>query len=223
MDLVCIDFLSMEPDSQKVCNMQVITDHLTRFAQAFPTKDQTAVTMAKTLWERYFKHYGLPTLIHSDQGRDSERRLAKPMLTMLGVKKSRISPYHPQADPHPERFSRTLLNMLGTLEPHQKPRWSEHIAHFVHAYNCTLNEATGYSPYFLMFGRESWLPVDVCFGVSSDDTSSASHLEYVAKMKEELQAAYQLAQASADRMIERNKERYDQKVCYFSLSPGSGC
>ncbi len=50
------------------------------------------------------------------------------MLTMLGVKKSRTSPYHPQGDPQPERFNRTLLDMLGTLEPSQKSKWSQHIA-----------------------------------------------------------------------------------------------
>ena len=165
LDLVCIDFLSLEPDSRNVCNVLVVTDHFTRYAQAFPTNDQTAVTVAKTLWENYFIHYGLPTRIHSDQGRDFESRL---VTEMLEEKKSRTSPYHPQGDPQPERFNRTLLDMLGTLESHQKSKWSQHVAHLVHAYNCTPNEATGYSPYFLMFGREARLPVDACFGVSSD-------------------------------------------------------
>lgn len=139
---------------------------------------------------------------------------------MLGVRKSRTSPYHPQGDPQPERFNRTLLNMLGTLEPSQKSKWSQHIAHLVHAYNCTPNEATGYSPYFLIFGREARLPVDVCFGVSADGTSTTSHLQYVSKMKKELQAAYQLAQATSAKMNQSNKERYDQRVRYHCLKPG---
>lgn len=72
MDLVCIDFLSIESDSQNVSNVLVVTDHFTRYAQAFPTRDHIAVTVAKTLWEKYFIHYGLPTRIHSDQGRNFE-------------------------------------------------------------------------------------------------------------------------------------------------------
>lgn len=220
MDLVCIDFLTIEADSRNVCNVLVVTDHCTRYAQAFPTRDQRASTVAKTLWEKYFIHYGLPTRIHSDQGRDFESRLVSDMLTMLNVKKSRTSPYHPQGDPQPERFNRTLLDMLGTLEPSQKCQWSQHIAHLVHAYNCTVNEATGFSPYFLMFGREARLPVDVCFAVSPDNTSPVSYLKYVAKMKQELQAAYQLAQATAQKMNQSNKERYDQKVHYHSLNAG---
>lgn len=142
------------------------------------------------------------------------------LLTMLSVKKSRTTPYHPQGDPQPERFNRTLLDMLGTLEPSQKCQWSQHIRQLYEWTRCAVNEATGFSPYFLMFGREARLPVDVSFGVSPDNTSPVSYLKYVAKMKQELLAAYQLAHATATKMNQSNKERYDQKVRYHSLNTG---
>lgn len=87
LDLVCIDFLTIEPDTRNVSNVLVITDNFTRYAQAFPCKNQKALTVARTLWENYFVHYGLPNRIHSDQGRDFESHLIKEMLAMLGVKK----------------------------------------------------------------------------------------------------------------------------------------
>lgn len=58
--------------------------------------------------------------------------------------------------------------MLGTLDAEEKQKWSQHISKLAHAYNCTKNEATLYSPYFLLFGREARLPIDVCFGTSSE-------------------------------------------------------
>uniref|UniRef100_A0A8C2FAA3 Gypsy retrotransposon integrase-like protein 1 n=1 Tax=Cyprinus carpio TaxID=7962 RepID=A0A8C2FAA3_CYPCA len=174
LDLVCIDFLSLEPDSQGFANILVVTDHFTRYAQAFPAKDQKAATVAKILCERYFVHYGLPARIHSDQGRDFESKLIQDLLMMLGIRKSRTTPYHPQGDPQPERFNRTLLSMLGTLDPKQKQKWSQKISQLVHAYNCSQNDATGYSPYLLMFGREARLPVDICFGVTEDDQKTKS-------------------------------------------------
>jgi hypothetical protein len=43
-----------------------------------------------------------------------------------------------------ERFNRTLLNMLGTLDSSQKKDWKYHVAGLVHAYNCTRQTTTGY-------------------------------------------------------------------------------
>lgn len=220
LDLVCIDFLQIEPDSKGITNVLIVTDHFTRYAQAFPTKDQKAITVAKVLWEKYFVHYGLPARIHSDQGRDFESRLIKEFLTMLGIKKSRTSPYHPQGDAQPERFNRTLLAMLGTLETVKKQGWSEHISRLVHAYNCTKNDATGYSPYFLLFGREARLPVDLCFGSVLSGRSESSHIQYVNKMKEELQQAYRLATETANKSHLRNKSRHDQRVRDQPLAEG---
>lgn len=220
LDLVCMDFLSIEPDSSNTENVLVITDHYTRYAQAFPTKDQKASTVAKVLLEKYFVHYGLPKRMHSDQGRDFEGRLIHELLNSLGVEKSRTTPYHPQGDPQPERFNRTLLNMLGTLEPDKKRKWSQHISHLVHTYNCTPNEATGFSPYYLMFGREARMPVDLCFGTSSDNTSKDTYLKYVTDMRKELKTAYDLAESAAAKQNRGNKQRYDRKIKFTQLLPG---
>lgn len=212
MDLVCIDFLSMEPDSKGISNVLVVTDHFTRYAQAFPTRNQKALTVAKVLVEKFFVHYGLPGRIHSDQGRDFESRLIRELLTILGVRKSRTTPYHPQGDPQPERFNRTLLSMLATLGQEKKRSWSQHIPYVVHAYNSTKCDSTGFSPYLLMFGREARLPVDLCFGTAVDGAGERHHSRYVEKLKKDLQTAYELASKSADKTHQRNKRAYDQKV-----------
>lgn len=220
LDLVCIDFLQIEPDSRGVANVLVVTDHYTRYAQAFATKDQKALTVARVLWDKYFVHYGLPARIHSDQGRDFESRLIKELLSMLGVRKSRTSPYHPQGDAQPERFNRTLLAMLGTLDTVKKQCWSQHITYLVHAYNCTKNDSTGYSPYQLMFGRDARLPIDICFGISPNGESETSYQQYVTRMRKDLQKAYQLASDAALKSHLKNKARFDHRVRDLPLEKG---
>ncbi|XP_048108990.1 uncharacterized protein LOC125300872 [Alosa alosa] len=218
MELVCIDFLSLEPDSSGVANVLVVTDHFSRYAQAYPTKDQRAVTVAKVLVEKFFVHYGLPARIHSDQGRDFESRLIQELLRTLGIRKSRTTPYHPQGDPQPERFNRTLLSMLGTLRDTHKRQWSSHVSQLVHAYNSTKNDATGYSPYYIMFGREARLPIDVCLGTDSQEP--VSHSRYVEDLKRDLKSAYELATKSATQVHLRNKKNYERVLRNQVLAKG---
>lgn len=137
------------------------------------------------LWEKYFIHYGLPHRIHSDQGQDFERKLIKELLQLLNVRKSRTTLYHPEGDALLERFSRTLLDILGTLQVYDKCTWSRRVEAMVHAYNSTRHETTGFSPYFLMFGREPRLPIDL-LGVSNDGIRPQSHYQYVARLKDTL-------------------------------------
>lgn len=144
----------------------------------------------KVLVEKFFVHSGLPQRIHLVQGRNFESKLIKELLKLLGIQKSRTTPYHPQGDPQPKQFNRTLLNMLGTLSSEKKQQWSRHIAAIVHAYNSTENDATGYSPYLPMFGREARLPVDLAFGTSIDHSTTATHWGYVECLKKNLEAAY---------------------------------
>lgn len=214
MDLVCIDFLGIEPDNKDVRNVLVITDHFTRYAQAFPTRDQKAVTVAKVLWEQYFIHYGLPGRLHSDQGRDFESRVIKELCTLLGIKKTRTTPYHPQGNGQVERFNRTLLDLLGTLEDRKKTEWRLHVSPLVHAYNCTRNDTTGYSPYFLMFGRNPRLPIDVRMGLTPDPDpdNTKTPRGFAKKLQDRLKEAHRLASAKADKRAAANKRRYDTKV-----------
>ena len=59
-----------------------------------------------------------------------------------------------------ERMNHTILAMLKTLPEHYKTQWKNHVTKLVHAYNCTKYSSTGYSPYYLMFGRVPRLPTD---------------------------------------------------------------
>ena len=219
MELVCIDFLRLEPDNSNTKDILVVTDHYTRYAQAFPTKDQRARTVARVLWESYFIHYGFPERLHSDQGRDFESQLIKELCEISGIKKSRTTPYHPQGNGQCERFNQTLLNMLGTLDEEQKKKWRMHVGPLVHAYNCTKHASTGMSPYSLMFGREPRLPIDILFGLPSQPGTKV-HGQYAANLQERLKRAHELASAMMEKTAQRNKSRYDKKVREHALEEG---
>ncbi len=120
MELICMDFLVLEKSKGGIENVLVVTDHFSRFAQAYPTKDQKAVTVAKALWKNFFCRFGFPTKLHADQGRNFESTVVKELCKLTGITRTHTSPYHPQGNGITERFNRTLMNMLGTLDPDKK-------------------------------------------------------------------------------------------------------
>lgn len=218
LELVCMDFLSLEPDQSNTKDILVITDHFTRYAVAIPTRNQKAETVAKCLWDSFLVHYGFPEKLHSDQGPDFASRLIKELCTMAGIHKTRTTPYHPRGNPV-ERFNRTLLQMLGTLDDKEKTCWKSFVKPLVHAYNCTRNDSTGFSPYELMFGRQPRLPIDLAFGLPADE-SPQSHLSYVRNLKDRLEESYKIAKENVAKVAARNKRRFDERVVASFLEVG---
>ena len=210
LELVCMDYLSLEESKGGYPYILVITDHFTRFAQAIPTRNQTARTTAEAFYHHFITYYGIPTRIHTDQGANFEGKLMRELCNITGMTKSRTTPYHPMGNGVCERFNRSLLDMLGTLQPTLKSNWKAHVGPLVHAYNCTRHESTGQSPYFLMFGREPRLPIDLAFGINQPEQKNMT--KYVTELREKIKRAYDIACTSSEKAKRKQKEGYDLKA-----------
>jgi hypothetical protein len=219
MELVCIDYLTLEPSKGGQHNILVITDHFTRYAQAIVTKNQTARTTADALFHNFIVHYGIPQKIHSDQGANFMSHLIKELCTLTGTKKSRTTPYHSMGNGMTERFNRALLEMLGTLEPEKKKNWKARVGPLVHAYNCTRHNSTNQSPYFLMFGRQPKLPIDLAFGLITEKERKP-HTKYIQEIRERLVQAYKLASEASIKAQTKQKEGYDLRTRGAIIEPG---
>ena len=213
LELVHMDYLSLEPSKGNIENVLVITDHFTRYALAYPSKTQTAQATARILWDNFICHYGFPEKFISDQGRNFESDLIKELCKIAGVKKLHTTPYHPQGNGQCERFNSTLCNTLGTLSEEVKSDWKSYLGCMTHAYNCTKHASTTYSPYFLMFGRHPRLPIDVEFGLpkhNCGDNSSKSR--YVQKLRRRLNYTFKKASKYSDQQAQKYKSSYDKSI-----------
>ena len=213
LELVHMDYLSLEPSKGNIENVLVITDHFTRYALAYPSKTQTTQATARILWDNFICHYGFPEKFISDQGRNFESDLIKELCKIAGVKKLHTTPYHPQGNGQCERFNSTLCNMLVTLSEEEKSDWKSYLGCMLHAYNCTKHASTTYSPYFLMFCRHPRLPIDVEFGLpkhNCGDNSSKSR--YVQKLRRRLNYVYKKASNYSDQQAQKYKSSYDKCI-----------
>ena len=136
-DRIAMDILDVcDPTADGYRYILVIADYFSKWTEAFPIKDKCADTVADVLVDKIILRFGMPLVIHSDQGREFENGLMKSLCTLLGCVKTRTAPYHPESDGMVEWFNRT---------------W----------YRTSVHESTGYSPFRLMMGEECSLPQDV--------------------------------------------------------------
>ena len=221
LELIHMDYLKIESNqNDKDMHILIVTDHFTRFTQAFITPNETTPVVARTLWDQYFMKYGIPEKIISDQGRNFESKLIAELCNLARIQKLCTSPYRPQTNGQCECFNSTLISMIGTLPPDMKRNWQAQIATLVHGYNCTKSSATGYKPYTLMFGREPLLPIDVEFGVCTPDIAAVTTHKYVEKLKNKMKWAFKKAADISLKESARQKRYYDKKIKCSQLKTG---
>ena len=188
----------------------VVGDYFTRWMEAVPIPNHEAQTVAIRIVDEVFLRYSVPEQLHSDQGRQFESELLTKVCKLLNMRKTRTTPYHPQCDDLVERFNRTLLDMLATCSKEHPFNWEQHIHKACMADNTSIHPSTGFTPFYLMFGRQARLPDDIMFRTSKPQ--SQSPIEYAATLKKQLTSAFYLAREQMGRQHMRQKEYYDKKL-----------
>ena len=182
--LTHVDFLTIEAlNLDNDVSIRVVMDHFTWFAQAFVTPLLVSSLVAKTLWDKFFiicgslrGFYVIKDVILGNPIQE--------LCIIAQIKKLITTPYKPQTNGQCKWFNGPLISMIGTLDPKVKQHWPEEITYLTHAYNCIRNNASSYSPYFLMFGHKPLLSIDIKFGVHTPNIFNVSSMKYVAKCSE---------------------------------------
>ena len=224
-ELLHVDFTSIEEmvplkEEPVICNVLVLQDHFSKYVVAYVVKDQTAHTATETLRIGYFGLFGAPAYLVSDQGKAFTGHVITHLCELYGVQKLRTSPYHAQTNGQVERMNQMIICMISKLEEDKKACWSEHLPELLMAYNATHSAVTGYSPYYLLFGRRPRIPVDYLFPTLHDSPHQTKMEVSVVAMQKRLKEAFTVARCLTSEEVAKQCHYYDRKAGAVALQPG---
>ena len=128
MERVALDILGSLPLSEKG-NKYILCagDYFTKWVWAVALPNQEARTIAEALIENVFTPFGLPRIIHTDQGRNFESNLFHELCQYFDIEKTKTTPYRPQSDSFIERFNLTLVSLLRSYTNENQTDWDVQI------------------------------------------------------------------------------------------------
>lgn len=159
--MVAVDFLELPRSSRGNKYCMVVSDYYTKWPEVVALPDQQALTVARALVSEVISRHGVPRVLHSDQGGSFENKVIRELCRILGTKKVRTTPYHPQSDGLVERLNRTFLNILSKYVDKDPSDWDLWLDIAAFAYRTAKHSSTGFTPFELLYGRNATLPIDL--------------------------------------------------------------
>ena len=105
---------------------------------------------------------GVPHELISDRGVHF-RGEVNTLLQRYGIQKHRSSAYRPQTNGAVEAANKNIKRILGKMIETSRD-WSEKLPSALCAYRTSFHTSTGATPYYLVFGMEAVLPVEIEIG-----------------------------------------------------------
>jgi len=185
-------------------------------------KNTRAKTIAEVFVREFISRHGVPSEVHTDQGRNFESRLFLELAELLGIKKTRTTALHPQSDGQVERQHQTIINYLAKFISENQKDWDQWIFIFLLAYRSSKHESTGVTPAELYLGRDLRLPLDLLRGNPPElqDQELQTVEEYIKNLKERIEKIHTYVRGKLSLKSSRVKVQYDRKARQILFEEG---
>lgn len=220
-----IDIMGPFPTTsrQKKC-LLVIVDYFTRWIEIFPMRTTTSTDIAQILINEVFSRYGLPKYILSDNGPQFVSNVFEDFCNSFGIEQKFTANYHPQSN-MTERVNRTLKPIIAIYAQRSPRSWDKEIQKLAFAIRTSINETTGDTPAFLMFGRDPRTPLDLMVGdpIEGLPTTIFGQTEvqnYKTSLINNLRTAFNMVHEHSEVEKWNQKEKYDRHTSQRQFEVG---
>jgi hypothetical protein len=130
---------------------------MTKWVELIPIRSKGMTDVAQAL-SAVLSTWGVPDIIISDRGAEFNNSVLNAVKAIFGYKHVKTTAISPQGNGQAEAVMKVVKTTLASFVDHNQRDWENYIGVLKMSINGTVNTVTGYSPYFLMTGREMSSP-----------------------------------------------------------------
>jgi len=145
---------------QQVKYIFILVDLFSRYVIAHPIKDATVESTVKVILEQIIPTYGLFRSLRSDRGTNFTGEIFRRVMEELGVETKLIPPRNPNSNPC-ERHNQSIYAGLRSDNRFECKDWARKLALTTFVINASRSRRTGFTPFYLMFGRQPIMNLDL--------------------------------------------------------------
>lgn len=212
-EVVGIDLIGPLPNSKGGHRFAIVAiDYLTKYVESKALRSIEALQIQNFIELTIILRHGCPRKIISDRGSQFVAKETERLLTARGIELVHTTAYKPNSNGEVERVNQTLKQMLYRCCQKKQGLWAEMLPYVVFTYNNSRQEATGFDPFYLVYGRQALLPTDVRLGLKqtrklvSDDDYVNRSISMLAKARKIAAENIKSAQDKYCRLYNKNRK-----------------
>eukprot|EP00253_Pinus_taeda_P010392 PITA_10392 len=193
----------------------IAVDYFTKWAEVMPTLSEDGHTATQFLFNHVISRFGVPQAIVTDHGKNFHNHMMTELTTQLVLRHDSSTPYYPQANGQVEAVNKVFVMMLQRIVGMHKSNWHLMLFSTLWAYRTSMKDATGFTPFQLVYGLEATLPIEcdipslkIAIELLPNTTPVEEHLLYLERLDE----THRLASLAIEAQKKRVKTHFDNTV-----------
>eukprot|EP00253_Pinus_taeda_P015303 PITA_15303 len=219
-----IDYVTCNPRSAGGHGFIIVAvDYFTKWVEVMPTLTEDGHTATQFLFNHVISRFGVPQAIVTDHGKHFRNHMMRELTTQLGLKHDSSTPYYPQSNGQVEAINKILVTMLQRTVGMHKSNWNLMLFPTLWAYRTSLKDATGFTPFQLVYGLEATLPIECeipSLRLAVELLPNTTPLEERLLYLERLDGTRRLANLAIETQKKRVKSHFDQTIHPRSFNEG---
>jgi hypothetical protein len=161
----------------------IITDCFSKYLTCIAIKSKETAEVARAIVNNWYCIYGLPEKFLTDKCKEFYSQVFDAICQLLDIERINTTPRHPECDGQSEKNIQQLNKMIRAYVNNEQDNWDKGLIQLAFAYNTSVHETIGLTPFQVMYGRKPRVPIDLIYPDTQEITRNIIAKQQTVQLK----------------------------------------